>query len=91
RRQIELEVRAIAIKLRRSVERMKVLTIAIEQAKGKLEVGRTQFALGQATNLDITDAQQSLLNAETDLLAAIVDHQVGLAELEAALANEPGF
>jgi outer membrane protein TolC len=86
RRQIELEVRAAGVKLRKSVERMKSLITAIEQAKGKLEVGKAQFALGQATNLDITDAQQAILNAETDLLTAIVDYNVGLAELEASLA-----
>ena len=87
RRQIELEVRAAVIKLEKSVERMKALTAAIEQAKGKLEVGKVQFALGQATNLDITDAQQALLSAETDLLTAIVDYTVGVAELEARIAG----
>ena len=87
KRQIELEVRASVIKLRKSLERMKALTVAIEQAKGKLDVGRAQFALGLATNLDITDAQQELLNAETDLLAAIVDYNIGLAELEARIAG----
>jgi outer membrane protein TolC len=87
KRQIELEVRASAIKLRKSLERMKALTVAIEQTKGKLEVGRAQFALGLATNLDITDAQQVLLAAETDLLAAIIDYNIGLAELEARIAG----
>ncbi len=87
KRQVEIEVRSATIKLQKSLERMKALTAAIEQAKGKLEVGRAQFALGQATNLDITDAQQALLSAESDLLAAMVDYNVGLAELEARIAG----
>jgi outer membrane protein TolC len=87
RRQVELDVRAAVIKLQRSVERIRALTVAIEQAKGKLEVGKAQFSLGQATNLDITDAQQAILNAETDLLTAIVDYNVGLAELEASVGG----
>ncbi|HLC20854.1 MAG TPA: TolC family protein [Candidatus Methylomirabilis sp.] len=87
KRQIELEVRASVIKLRKSLERMKALIVAIEQAKGKLEVGRAQFALGLATNLDITDSQQVLLSADTDLLAAIVNYNIGLAELEARIAG----
>ena len=91
RRQIELQVRAIATRLRTTLERMKSLTVAIEQAKGKLEVGRAQFSLGQVTNLDITDAQQSLLNAETDLLTAILGYKSGLADLEAALADGNGL
>lgn len=88
KRQIELEIRAAVIKLQTSVERMRALTVAIEQARGKLEVGRAQFALGQATNLDITDAQQALLAAETDLLTAIIDYNIGLAELTAAVGQE---
>jgi outer membrane protein TolC len=74
------------IKLRRSLERMTVLTAGVEQARGKLEFAKARFALGLATNLDITDAQEALLNAETDLLSAIVDYNVGLAELEARIA-----
>ena len=87
KRDVELGVRAAVIKLRKSVERIKALTVAIEQAKGKLEVGKAQFALGLATNLDITDAQLAILNAETDLLTAIVDYNIGLAELEASIAG----
>lgn len=87
-RQIELEVRAAATKLHENLERMKSLTVAIDQARGKLEVGRAQFALGQATNLDITDAQQSLLEAETNLLTAIINYNIAVAELQAALADD---
>ena len=87
KRQIELQVRSAVIKLQKSVEQVKALTIAIEQAKGKLEVGKAQFALGLATNLDITDAQLAILNADTDLLTAIVNYNIGLAELEASIAG----
>jgi outer membrane protein TolC len=87
KRQIELEVRAAVIKLRRSVERMRVLSVGIEQAQGKLEVAQARFALGQATNFDITDAQQDLLDAQTDLLTATADYNIGLAELEASIAR----
>jgi outer membrane protein TolC len=87
RRQVELEVRAAVIKLRKSLERMRALRKIVEQANGKLEVSKARFALGYATNLDITDAQDDLLNAETDLLEALVDYNIGLAELEAAVAG----
>ena len=38
-------------------------------------------------NRDITDAQANLLHADTDLLGAIIDYNVALAELEAAIAS----
>jgi outer membrane protein len=87
KRQIELEVRTAVIKLRRSVELIRVRSIGIEQAKGKLEVAQARFALGQADNFDITDAQQDLLEAQTDLLTATADYNIGLAELEASIAG----
>jgi outer membrane protein TolC len=46
KRQIELEVRANVIRLRRNLERIKPLQVEIEQAKSKLEVARARFALG---------------------------------------------
>jgi outer membrane protein len=90
-RQIELQVRAAVIKLRRSVERMRVLSISTGQAQGKLEVARARFALGQADNFDITDAQQDLLEAQTDLLTAMAEYKIGLAELEASIAEPVTF
>jgi len=91
KRQIELEVRVTVTKLQKSLQRMETLKVAIDQAKGKLEVGKAQFVLGQATNLDITDALQALLNSETDLLTAIVDYNIGLAELEARIGGSLQF
>jgi outer membrane protein TolC len=87
KRRIELDVRASTIKLRTSVQKMAALQVGVEQAQGKLEIARERFALGLATNLDITDAQENLLGAETDLLTAIVDYNIGLAELEASIAG----
>jgi outer membrane protein TolC len=73
--------------LDRSLERIRPLTVAIEQAQGKLEIARARFALGQATNFDITDAQEELLDAETELLEAIVEYNTALAQLEASIAG----
>lgn len=86
-RLVELEVRAAVIKLHKNLERMTALRVVLDQAKGKLDVAKARFALGLATNLDITDAQADILNAETDLLKATVDYNIGLAELEASIAG----
>ena len=87
KRLIELEVRANVIRLHRSLEAVKPLRVEIEQAKGKMEIARARFALGEASNLDITDSQEDLLEAEIELLEAIVDYKIALAELEASIAG----
>ena len=88
RRQVELQVRAAVIKIRTNLERMKPLAVQVEQSEGKLEVAQVRFALGQATNKDVTDAQESILKAERDLLRSTVDYKIGLAELEASIAGQ---
>jgi outer membrane protein TolC len=87
KRQIELEVRTNVIQLRQSLERIQPLTVEIEQAKGKLDIAKARFALGQATNFDITDAQETLLDAERELLEAVVEYNIALARLEASVAG----
>ncbi len=59
----------------------------MENAEGKLEIAKERFVLGLATNLDITDAQDDLLEAQSDLLTSIVEYNIGLAELEASIAE----
>jgi outer membrane protein TolC len=66
---------------------MRPLALSVEQSEGKLEVAQARFALGLATNKDVTDAQESLLDAERDLLESTVDYKIGLAELEASIAG----
>jgi outer membrane protein TolC len=46
-----------------------------------------RYQRGIADNLDVTDAQQDLVDAESDLLAAVVDYTNGLARLEARIAG----
>jgi outer membrane protein TolC len=87
KRLVELQVRAAVIKLDTSLDKMKPLATGVEQAEGKLEIAKARFALGVTTNLDVTDAQEKLLDAETDLLRAVVDYDIGLAELEASIAG----
>ena len=88
KRLVELQVRTAEIRLRTSLERMKPLAVSVEQAEGKLEIARARFALGQATNKDVTDAQEDIRDGEIDLLRSIVDYDIGLAELEASIAGQ---
>lgn len=87
KRVVESEVRAAEIKLRNSQNRLDALAKILGHAKKLEEVAKERFARGFDTNLDITSAQEDILNAETDLLSVMVDYNTGVAELEAALAR----
>ena len=86
-RLIEVEVRDQAIRLRENLEELRAQSTKVEKAREKLEIAVARYRLGIANNLDITDAQQDLLDAETSLLSAVVDYVNGLARLEARIAG----
>jgi outer membrane protein TolC len=87
KRQVVLQVRDSARNLRRIEERLSVLEIEIQGARDKVEFANVNFQLGRASNLDITDAQEDLVNAESDYVDEVVDYRVELARLERLLGG----
>jgi outer membrane protein TolC len=87
RRLIELEVRNEAIGLRENLENLEAQAAKVEQARAKREIAQVRYTRGLADNFDVTDAQEDLVDAESDLLTAIVDYTNGLARLEARIAG----
>jgi outer membrane protein TolC len=86
-RQIEIEVRTEAISLRENFGDLTAQIAKVEQARAKRETADARFRLGLADNFDVTDAQEDLVSAETELLTAIVDYVNSLARLEARIAG----
>ncbi len=87
KRGIELEVRENEIRLRESLARLEARIREVEQARAKRQIAQVRFQLGHANNFDITDADQELVAAESDLLQAAVDYATNLAFLEARVAG----
>ncbi|MFP6639065.1 MAG: TolC family protein, partial [Myxococcota bacterium] len=90
KRQIELEVREIEIRLRQALERLKNLVIGVESARSKRDVARGRFEMGLASNLDIRNADEELIRTETALLQALVSYASHLALLEASIGGPIG-
>ena len=86
-RVIEIEVREIEIRLRESIGRLRDLIHSVEQARAKREIALARFELGRADNLDIKNADEDLVEAESDLLRAVVGYASNLALLEARIAS----
>ncbi len=86
-RQVVLGVRESVRNLRRSEERIDVLQKTIVGSRDKVEFANVNFQLGRASNLDITDAQKDLTEAESDLVDEIMNHRVELARLEKLLGG----
>jgi outer membrane protein TolC len=86
-RQVTLEVRSATRALENNIERLGILKKNIEGARNKLEFASVNFQLGRASNLDVTDAQKDLLDAETDYINEVIDTRVQISKLEALLGG----
>ncbi|WP_240359387.1 TolC family protein [Pyxidicoccus trucidator] len=74
--------------IRLSSERINFAKESVEVAKEDLKVQQERYRLGATTILELLTSQESLVQAETDLVAARFDYQIARAELE-ALAGRP--
>lgn len=86
-REIELEVREFEIRLRENFDRIDSLSRAVESARAKREVAAGRFELGLANNLDIVNADEDLIRAESQLLTAVADYVSTVAYLESAIGG----
>ncbi|MGH7494300.1 MAG: TolC family protein [bacterium] len=87
-RQLTLSVRSMIRSTYSSIEAINTLKRTIEAAGQKVEFASAMFNLGRASNLDITDAQEALLKAQTQYLRELVDYHIQLAMLE-SLTGQP--
>ncbi len=81
-RQVVFQVRSAVRALRNSTERLLILQKNIAGARDKLEFASVNFQLGRASNLDITDAQKDLLDAETGYVNEVIDYRIQVATIE---------
>jgi len=81
-RQVTVDIRNVIRGTRSSIQEIKSLQRSIDAAQEKVDFANTMFNLGRASNLDITDAQEALLKAQTQYIQKLVDYNVQLALLE---------
>jgi outer membrane protein TolC len=87
-RQVTLSIRSAIRGLQNSREKIAIVDKNIEGARNKLEMATLNFALGRASNFDITEAQKDLLKGETDYVNAVVNYQVQLAKIESLVGGQ---
>lgn len=86
-RQLKLAVRDVVRSTYSSIEEIEALKRSIEAAEEKVEFATLMFNLGRASNLDVTDAQEALLKAQTQYVKKLIDYHLQLALLETLIAQ----
>jgi outer membrane protein TolC len=87
-RQIELGIREIVRRIYSSAEEINAINRSMEAAEEKLDFAMTMYNLGRASNLDITDAQEALVEAEEQYLRQLLEYHTQLALLESLTGHQ---
>jgi len=82
---IKLEVSANYLTMKANEKAIFSQDKAVQQAKEALNIAQTRYENGQATNLDVLDAEVALTQAKTNKIQALHDYLLSLAKLERAV------
>ncbi len=84
---IRLEVTANYLSVRAAERAIASQEKTVEQAAEALKMAQMRYETGQATNLDVLDAQLALTQAKTNRIQAVHDYLVSLAALEKSVGQ----
>ena len=75
------------LNLGESAERIGAAEKAVESAGENYQLARGRFDAGVANIIELTDAQQALIQAQSDEAQALADYRISIARLERALGR----
>ncbi len=84
---IRLDVTANYLTLKANEKAILSQKRVVEQAQEAFRMSQARYESGQATNLDVLDAQLALTQAQTNRIQAVHDYLVTLARLEKAVGQ----
>ncbi|HYC32131.1 MAG TPA: TolC family protein, partial [Gemmatimonadales bacterium] len=87
RLQVRSEVKARYLGLQTSYRAIAVQAANREAARDQLRLAQDRYRLGAGTSLEVSDAQNSVQQAEGDYVNAVYDYHKAVAALEAAVGR----
>jgi len=85
RGRIEFEVRSALLDLRTADQQLQAAQTSVQLANDELSQARDRFAAGVASNLDVTQAQESVARASDVYVDALYSHNLAKATLAHAI------
>jgi outer membrane protein TolC len=84
---IALDIKRQWLAVRRAAEKVRVASLAIEQAEENQRTMSDKYTHGLATATDLLDANVALLQARTNYSAALVENEIAAARLRRAVGT----
>ncbi len=89
RDRVRFEVEQAYFGLQSNKENISTSSKAVTLAEESLRLARLRFQAGVGTQTDVIDAQSQLTLARGNLLAAVIDYNQSLVQLQRAVSNTP--
>ena len=85
REQIELDVQTAYLSLLAAEKNIKTTNTAVERAVEDFKIAQVRYTAGVGTNLDVTDADEKLVTAQTNYYDALYNYNLSKAALDRAM------
>ncbi len=86
--EIRLEVQTAVLNTNSARKRVRVTRKSIAEAEESLRIERLKYNLGKGAIVDVLDAQDALLTAQTNYYRALSDYRVARAEVQLAAGDD---
>lgn len=83
--QIKLDVQTALLNLQAAEKNIKTTEVAVEQAKEDYKIAQVRYTAGVGTNLDVMDAETSLISTQTRYITALYNYNVSKTNLDQAM------
>ena len=89
RNDIRFQVEQAFFDLKANEQNIQTATLAVKQAEESLRLAELRVGAGVGTQLEVINQQTELTRARNNLVSAILNYNIGLANLQRAISNLP--
>ncbi|MBO5515123.1 MAG: TolC family protein, partial [Schwartzia sp.] len=82
---IQLDVRKAYLNLLAAEQNIQTTKVAVDQAQEDYKIAQVRYSAGVGTNLDVMDAEEKLIQAQTNYISALYKYNTSKAQLDQAM------
>ena len=83
--QVQLDVRTALLSLQAAEKNIQTTKVAVDKAQEDYKIAQVRYGAGVGTNLDVMDAEQALITAQTTYITALYNYNTSKASLDMAM------
>ena len=85
REQIQLDVQTALLTLQAAEKNIQTTKVAVDRAQEDYKIAQVRYSAGVGTNLDVMDAEEALISAQTNYITSLYNYNTAKASLDKAI------